>query len=263
MNKRILCELVSTGDPGYIKWVRGAIRVKREYRSEPIHDNSHIKALDRKITIEHKLWESVVRKAIMLNFKEYPNRVLKFRDFNNKISYFELDFITKLDNSLLICEIKLKNICDQNKMRSYLKKGWKQVWRAYSKAKFGYQMSPPLLIVVDMSHILGLDYSPDQKRPDYDCLSGLESKSKVEYVKSPSPESFSYKGFPVNILWLNSEDIAKVALENNFLIKDDLERLSELVKLRIAEDKREYISYIGEEKSIVTNPFSKLKRLKL
>tara|TARA_B110000114_G_scaffold174807_1_gene203727 strand:- start:774 stop:1379 length:606 start_codon:yes stop_codon:yes gene_type:complete len=200
----------------------------------------------------------------MLHFQEYPNRILKFRDVNNKISYFELDFITKLDDSLLICEIKLKNICDQNKIQSFLKKAWRQVWRAYSKAKYGYQVSRPLLIVVDMSHILGLDYSPEQKRPDYDCLSKLtsKSKSKIECVESLSSEHFSHKGVPINILWLNSGDIAAVALENNFLIKDDLKRLSELVKLRMSEDKREYTSYTGQENSNVTNPFSKLKGLK-
>ena len=260
MSKRIFSELVSTGDPGYIKWVREAIRRKRELRSEPIHDHSSIKALDSKIGEEHKLWENIVRKIIMLHFQEYPKRVLKFRDANNKITYFELDFITKLDDSLLICEIKLKNICDQNKIQSFLKKAWRQVWSAYSKAKYGHQVSRPLLIVVDMSHILGLDYSPEQKRPDYNCLSKL--KSKIECVESLSSEHFYHKGVPINILWLNSEDIAAVALETNFLLKDDLERLSDLVKLRMAEDKREYIYYAGQENSNVTNPFSKLKGLK-
>ena len=49
MSKRIFSELVSTGDPGYMKWVREAIRRKRELRSGPIHDYSSIRALDSKI----------------------------------------------------------------------------------------------------------------------------------------------------------------------------------------------------------------------
>jgi len=254
------CELVEVDDRGYRAWARQNATVRRNLQSSATQTDPKLQSLDRDINNQHMLWEGALRKLLNLHFSEHTKRILKFRSQEGMISYREIDYIAEMDNSLLFCEIKSKTIATGRKVEASYKSGWKQVCTSHAIAKQKYSLLCPLLIIVDMSFVFGVEYSQYEKRPDY--LSFSESIDQFKDLNVFASDNYFYKGDPISLFWLNSKDIFKIAKENNILTDSDVVRFRDLFNQRIVEQNRETLLFSSEEDIKINNPFSVLGKLK-
>jgi len=254
------CELVEVDDLGYRAWARQKATVKKSLQSSATQTNPKLQSLNREINNQHMLWEGALRKLLNLHFSEHTKRILKFRSQQGMISYREIDYIAEMDNSLLFCEIKSKTIATGRNVAASYKSGWKQVRTSHAIAKQKYSLLRPLLIIVDMSFVFGVDYSEEGKRPDY--LSFSEFIDQFENLNVFASDNYFYKGDPISLFWLNSKNIFEIAKENNILADPDLIRFRDLFNQRIVEQNRETLLFSSGEDTKINNPFSVLGKLK-
>jgi hypothetical protein len=258
------CQFVTEDNAGYLTWVR-RIKNNKLIRAEQSDSKSsyasaEMRNIQRLLQKEYTLWEKTLRKVLSIHVTQFPNNILKFRKERGVNSYREIDFIVELGKSLLLCEIKARNHCDQNKRKLKIyKDGWKQVCRSHNIAKNNYSLLHPILIVVDMSYVFEIDYLPDEKRPDYVNITELEKH--FDNLDQFISKDYFYREDPLSLLWLDSREIFNLSRENKFLQEEDVFRFRDLYVQSSSGDVQEQIFTYIKHNEVANSPFSDLKTL--
>ena len=256
-NQSRTCILVDEYDDQYLGWGRDRKRrsnhLKKTTARDPLRD------FDRRLQQNHQHWEQSVRSVLGIFFKLQPNRILKYFDSQHGLSFREIDAIIELNSEYIFCEIKSRNHCDINNLgSSWYKDGWLQVKKSSAIASECYKLSPPILLIIDMSFAFGIKYSKNEIPPSYKKISEiafcLESKT-------PWSCEYEYKGERVRLFWIDSREIVEFASEIDILDSAFLENFRESHRDRVNQDVI-VESYLKKEFSPTTSPFSVLEKLK-
>jgi hypothetical protein len=187
-------------------------------------------------------WESVVQRLLATLACETPNRILKYTSSEAAICYREIDFIAQAsENEFVFCELKLKE--GFNEALGSKASGWAQLNKSLNIATYKYQKLGGLSICVDMSHVYGLESKASTQ--DYCKFSELENHLNTV---SENKET----------LWLNSEEVASLAIENGLLTAQEIND----IKIQYEEFKDPLSTIKNAHAKIVNNPFQSLIELK-
>jgi len=253
-------ELIPHDDPTYLRWQR-KFSQRRRLNSETADYKTASQVVERDLGKEYQTWERTIVEVIKLFVTEYPNRILKFRNKRGLLSYREIDLIISVRERLSFCEIK------STIKRSKPTQGRNQVKKSHGIAEGKYPLTSPLLIVVDMSYVLDVEYPSSlerfgqPKRPILDSVS--EVKGRVEGL--PNSPSVNLKDVEVGNLYFDSEEIVYLARENHIFLEKDftqfLTRFRDAFEQSKLEKERPKISFTTEENDNPNNPFGVLKDL--
>ena len=206
---------VRPDDLGYKKWCHRHAQIRRLSSRNSKHDPFEF-AFNKQL-IE---WEKIVQKLLSKVVIENKNRILQFSKKSGATQYREIDFITKtLKDKVVLCEIKLKQTYKEKDEASNWCKfsGWKQLNKSLAISSRKYNNIAGLSICVDMSHLYGIDSTA---MDDVFCKYGDIKK----YFDLASTEN--------NVIWLNSLEIARLAVENNFITNKEVDSLKKIFNER-------------------------------
>ena len=202
---------VRPDDLGYKNWCHVNAQIRRRSSRKSKYDPFEF-AFNKKL-IE---WEKIVQRLLSKVVTEYKNRILQFSDKSGATQYREIDFITKtLKDQIVLCEIKLKQTYKE-KIDSK-SSGWKQLNRSLDVSSCKYKNVAGLSICVDMSHLYGIDSTATD---DVYCKYGDIKK----YFDLASTEN--------NVIWLNSLEMARLAVENNFITNKEVDSIKKIFNER-------------------------------
>ena len=259
-----LCQFVNEDDAGYLNWSR---RMKENGAKKDLENGSILsdsileeRNIERMLQKEYALWERIFRKILGAYVVQFPKNILKFQNEKGVISYREIDFIVKLGNSLLLCEIKARNHCDQNNIKSSTyKNGWRQVRKSHNIAKKNYSLVRPLLIMIDMSYVFDISYLPHERRPEYVNITHLcdNLNNLDKFISS----DYHYKEDFLSLIWLDSKEFWELSRKNNLLQDEDLLRFRNVYdKSRKTAFTKKIFTFESDIKEF-SSPFSNLKSI--
>jgi len=195
---------VSLDDLGYKKWCRRNARITRLSQRNGKKDPFNL-AFNKSL-IE---WEGIVQRLLSTLVLEYKNRILQYNEKGSATRYREIDFITKLlKDKIVLCEIKLKQTFKDKLGAS--SSGWKQLDRSLDISSCKYKNVAGLAICVDMSYLYGI---------------GSAATDDVYCKYSDIKKYFDIAFIEKNVIWLNSLEIARLAVENNFITNKEVDSL--------------------------------------
>ena len=233
-------ELISPNNHGYLAWGR---RNKKKYKGYKDSKKYKKDPFESDYQKEIRKWEHVMRSLLSKLTCEDERRILKYTEHNIGTGYREIDFIAKPDaNTLIFCEFKLK---DRYKLNIGSKEsGWSQLNKSISIAKNSYDHLSGLSICVDMSHVYAL-----QSAVNIDTFD-----SYMDIPKYLLPSSGK------RIIWLDSTEIARLAVEFNILTDSQIDTMALLFR-----QKNDPMSLLdsNQEGGFYNTPFDKLRSLKL
>ena len=206
---------VRPDDLGYKKWCHRNAQIRKLSSRNSKHDPFEF-AFNKKL-IE---WESIVQRLLSKVVIEYTNRILQFSKNGGATQYREIDFITKtLKDKIILCEIKLKQTYKEKGEASNWRKfsGWKQLSKSLTISSCKYKDVAGLSICVDMSHLYGIDSTATD---DVYC--------KYSDIK----KYFDLASTEKNVIWLNSLEIARLAVENNFITNIEVDSIKKIFNER-------------------------------
>jgi len=230
--------LISPQSPSYMRNNRRYKRVCdniRKNQSIDYFSTEYYKALRK--------WEFVVQCLLSTLSAGLTNRILRYSNVQVGVRYREIDFITKpSEDQLVFCELKLKANYHE-KLRSKAS-GWQQLNKSLSIATGKYNNVSGLSICVDMSHVYG-------KETTASALSYCKFAALKEYLKIPKVDK--------KILWLDSKEIAFLAVEHKLLT---LQEVSDIK--RLYREFKDPLSIINTTDCDLTHsPFQQLHELKI
>jgi len=236
MDNYTAIDLVDTHDIGYLRHSRFFKNVVKANRYPKKHLKNSIESSYQKELLK---WESIIQTMLSSIIEEKKNRILKYR-YESKNTYREIDFIGKYsDKELIFCEIKLKQSYRAD--LSHLKLGWKQLNKSIEVAQNKFKSLGGLAVCMDMSYLYGNDQEIEFN--NYNHIPELKS-----YIK----RSFEEK----NIVWLDSQEVANYALENDLITPQEIEQ----IKNSFIASKNP-LSLIDEGLKEINNPFAVLSAL--
>jgi len=229
-------ELVETQDLGYLahsRKYRIRSNLKRGIRQKDPFEQTYYRILDK--------WEFVIQRLLSTISQEEEKRILKHKDSRLGTTYREIDFITSVNETpSIFCELKLKENYKEN--LSSKSAGWSQLNKSLSIAKPKYDGLYGLAICVDMSAVYGLESHANQDNycqfDDVKC-----------FFNNPTADK--------PVIWLDSLEIAQLAIKHNFLTKKEVENL----KIAFKEYKNPSLALKETKSLFTTNPFSQLQQM--
>jgi hypothetical protein len=233
-------ELVSPYCPEYLAWGRRNRKIHKGYKDsdkykKDIFESDYQKAIRK--------WEHVLRSLLSKSICEYDHRILRYTE--NKIGTFyrEIDFIARPDaKTLVFCEFKLK---DRYKLNIGSKPaGWSQLNKSISIAQNCHDHLYGLSICVDMSHVYALQSS-----------ASIDTYDSYLDIQSHLPPSGSKR-----VIWLNSAEIARAAVEFNILTDGQIDDMALLYR-----QKNDPMSLLdgSRDTDFHNTPLDKLRTLKI
>ncbi len=187
-------------------------------------------------------WEFVIQRLLSRLTVEVQNRILRYSNINTGIRYREIDFIAQSSkDELIFCELKLKENFSE-KLGSKAS-GWAQLNKSLVIAGTKYQKLGALSICVDMSHVYGLE----TKAIDLNYCKFAALKNHLEI---PSLDN--------KTLWINSKEIASLAIEHELLTLNDVNEIKKLFQ----EFKDPLSTIVIDNFNVSQNPFQELIQLK-
>ncbi|MBB1125653.1 hypothetical protein [Thiospirillum jenense] len=230
-------EFVCPDNPRYIAW---CAKNKKRYNKQSPKRDPHVAIYQLAL----RKWENVIRTLLSQLINEEKNRILRYSKYSSYSNYREIDFIGKLQsNSLMLCEIKLKE--HYHTSLSAKQSGWAQLNKSISIAAHQFSDIGGLSICVDMSAIFTLKQLTDN-----------DSQHQTYCHYQDIPSYFSLQPYTKNTLWLNSTEIADLAMQNDLLTGDEVNNLKKLFE--VYKDPLSLLA--GNQNNHVTNrPFMMLK----
>jgi len=212
---------VSPNDLGYKKWCRRHARITRLSQRSGKKDPFNL-AFNKSL-IE---WEGVVQRLLSTLVPEYKNRILQYNEKGDATRYREIDFFTKLSkDKIVLFEIKLKQTFKEKLSAS--SSGWKQLNKSLDIASCKYKNIAGLAICIDMSYLYGLE-----------SIATDDAYCKYSDIRKYFDIAFIEK----NVIWLNSLEIARLAVKNNFITNKDVDSLK-----KIFNEKNDPLSILKDE----------------
>ncbi len=236
-NEYFEVELISPQSPSYLRNNRRYKKLSdkvREYKAVDSFSATYNKTLLK--------WEFAVQRLLATLAIETPDRILKYSNTKIGIRYREIDFVAQpSEDELIFCELKLKeNFKEELGSKA---SGWAQLNKSLNIASSEYQKLSGLSICVDMSHVYGLE----TKATELDYCKFLEL---TNYLSKTSKNR--------EILWLNSEEIAFLAIEHGLLTLKEVNG----IKAQFQAYKDPLSTLSNETHKAINNPFEDLIKLK-
>ena len=230
-------DLISPQSPCYIRHNRRFKRLSNKFdksRTVDYFASKYGKALLK--------WEFVVQRLLGTLCIEKCDRILKFSNKDTGTNFREIDFIAQPSkDELVFCELKLKE--QFNKTLGAKASGWRQLRKSLRIANRQYTELSGLSICVDMSHIYGLETSA----LDMNYCQFAEIRYHLQHP-----------GDHDQTLWISSQEVTALAIENNLLTLKDIDEIK-----RLHQEYKNPMSLIKPENFVAKyNPFSVLINLK-
>jgi hypothetical protein len=223
---------VNTNHLGYKKWGRRYARITRLSKGGGKKDSFDVAFNKELIT-----WEKIIQTLLSRVVLEDKNRILQYRTQSGSAQYREIDFIAKVKDRMVLCEIKLKRVYKDKIGDS--RSGWKQLNKSIDISCHKYSNIAGLAICVDMSFLYGID-----------CIIDDDVYCKYNNIK----KYFDIASSEKKIIWLNSLDMAKLAVKLSLISIDEVESMK-----RIFNEKNNPLSTLKEDNNISENkPFKAL-----
>jgi hypothetical protein len=265
INKHLI-ELVDPENPSYLLWGRNKARIIRDTKKFVTQNGESSLSmfgkdtLKSELTKEYQIWESLLRKILGLHVKQFTKRILKYQDIYGKYVYKEIDFIAEANGSLSLCEFKFR----QHYNSKQNKHARRQVEKSHRIAKEKYQLFDPLVVAVDMSYALGKNYEKEEKGPKIGRMLNYARRYYLAcYKKIHNVKNFLKRlGGPTDLIWVDSEEIIEIALEQNLMSKEKLSKIKSVYKKIQNEEERADLCFTTENDGELNNPFRVLKNLK-
>ena len=205
-------ELVYPNDPRYLSHSSDRKRVKTNNYDKSLR--LRIDPISSDYNAELRKWEYIVLCLLAKLFSVEEKRILRYTNKKGKGAFREIDLIVKsIEKSLILCELKLKE--DYKRIMPRKNSGRRQLNKTQSIIGIKYDIRSTTSICVDMSYIYNLQSNINPQ--EYTSFSSLTSKilSQVQNW---------------NLIWLNSREVKKLAIEHGLISNLEADTISILFK---------------------------------